>query len=306
MKSAQSKAVGLTIASVATSVLLFFALALVLTTTMGSIPALIALAVGSIVWTILSAITLWAVRERWSVSTIAISAAISTTVAGMSWGALGGGILLGLLCTAAHRAFIRDDSNIRRFATVSVFRAGTKLLVIGLTLASAGLALPFIEGSLKKDGLQVSPDHLAVVLRPLQPMLKGLTPTVQVESNIDDIIDAQVRQQGGNPNSISAAQRDEIRRQIGQQFAVEISGQESVADIVATKINTTLAGLIQTSSLTVALVTVVIALLTIRAIIPLITWIILIGIAGAAWLSRRVGLLHLKKEMIEVETLTLE
>lgn len=80
---------------------------------------------------------------------------------------------------------------------------------------------------------------------------------------------------------------------------------DSLGDIVANKINTAIEGAIQANALTVALVAVVLAFLTIRAFIPLVTWLLLVGIAGALWASRRIGLLHVQKETIEVETLVL-
>lgn len=258
MISPLRKEIGLTIISAVLSLILFGGISLVLLGSLGNTTLLVVVGILAVIWTVITALTLFSASHWWASTTVAVVATLATIAAGRSWGALGGGVLLGLLCAGARHALQRDQSTLRQFRTLSIFRPATRLLVIGLVLAVAGLAIQFIEGSIKKDGLKISARHTALVLRPLQPILEG-----------------QLRQQGIDPA------------------------------IVADRVNETLQAVVQANSLTVALVAVILAFLTIRAVIPLIILILLISIAGAVWLSRHVGLLRVQKDNIEVESLTL-
>lgn len=269
MTARLQKEIGLTIMCITLSGLLFFGLAYTLADVPQNTPLFIALVPLAVAWLVITAITLY-LLPRWGFAgAICLAAAVGTLSAGglNNWGAIGGGLLIGLLTAGAAQAFKRDSRNLRQYRTVSIFAAGSRLLLTGLILAGAGIALPVIEGSIKREGLAVTPKQVAFVLRPLAPLLKDIVPNFTLTSNVD--------------------------------------GQESLADIVTGRLNQTLQRVTQVNALTVALVAVVLAFLTIRALIPLVAWVLLAAVALGMWFARGVGLVVTLKETIDVENLTL-
>jgi nucleotidyltransferase/DNA polymerase involved in DNA repair len=135
--------------------------------------------------------------------------------------------------------------------------------------------------------------------------LKDIAPNFTATSNIDDIIDNQLRQQGIDPTQVSPDQRAALHSQVSQQLNLPVTGQESLADIVTSRFNQTLQRITQVNALSVALLAVVLSFFTIRALIPLVTWALLAAIAAGMWFARSIGLVVTLKEAIQVEQLTL-
>ncbi len=222
----------------------------------------------AVVWTLVCAITL-ALGQRWPwVTPTVLVLGTMTTVIGAgraSWGSIGGGVLLGLFIGVARQAFRRDIDRSRLLRTRTIFNAGTRLLVAGVMVAAAGLALPFVEGKIAQSGIGLSTAQVELALRPLEPVL---------------------RQQGIDPS-------------------VRLPTGETATDVVTQRVNATLQNIAASNALIVALVAVVVAFLTLRAFIPAITWGILLLIAGGLWAGRMSGLIRVEKRVVQVETLTL-
>jgi hypothetical protein len=304
--AATQKEIGLTLVNVLLAVILFWSFALAIEMSLLNIALAVGVALLAAAWLVATAITLFAAR-RWStVFVIFLGAAAATVSAGgFAWGALGGGLLLFLFGNVAWQALRRDANNMRVFRTGRVFTSATRLLVMGLILALAGQALPRLEEKVADEGLSVSSSQVEFALRPLQPVLQSFIPSLDGASNIDSIIDSQLRQQGVDPAAVGPNEREQMYRQLQQQFKVGITGQESLGEVVAGRLNETLRRLTQTNALTIALVAVVLVFLTLRAFIPAISWLLLPAVAGGIWMARRAGLLVAVKETIEAETLTL-
>jgi hypothetical protein len=205
---------------------------------------------------------------------------------------------------AAWYSLRRVSSNLRVFRATAVFAPGMRHMVTGMLLAAAGIALPYVQGEISETGLVVSPEYVALVLRPLQPFLQDIVPVLDADTDIDTIIDNQIRQQGGDPATLSSGERQRIHQQVSDQFKVTVTGRESLSEVVAGRINDTLRRVTQANALIISLVAVVVAFLTIRAVIPILSRILLVGVLAAIWLGCRVGLLSVRKEMVEAEVLT--
>lgn len=308
MTDAPHKEIGFAVTSVVVSFAFFASAALALSASPYHLGLIILAAALAIVWVIVAALTLALAKHWLAVTAVWGGAAAAAIVAGgASWGSLGGGLLLALLCSGARQTFERSRHKFRAYRTNDIFRAGTRLLVTGIILATVGLALPFVQGSLARDGFKISPEQAELFLRPIAPLFKDILPNFEAASSVDDLIDNQLRREGIDPEQFSATQRAEVRQRVSEQLAVPVqSGETSLNTIVADRMNATIARVTETSALTVALVAVILVFLTLRAFIPLITWALLGILMGVVWLAAHANLLHIKKETIEVETLTLE
>jgi hypothetical protein len=303
---AYQKEIALALGSIAVAVLLWWSFAWALTDSFQNLGLTITVGVLAILWCIITPITLFMAGRWWTAAAVAGAAAVAPiTAGGFSWGAMGGGVLGGLFALAAWRAFKKGGENMRRFRTGAIFTSGTRLLVTGVILAAAGIALPFLEGKIAQRGIEISPDQVALALRPVQPFLRDIMPSLDSDTDIDTIIDNQIRQQGVDPATLPPEERKRIHQQFSQQFSIPVTGQESLSDVVAGRLNETLGRIAQANALTLALVALVVAFLTLRAIIPILTRILVFGIAAGIWTACRLGLIVPVKQTVEVETLTL-
>lgn len=308
MTDVNHKEIGLAVTSVIASFAFFSSAALALLTSPYHIGLITIAAVLAVLWVIVAALTL-ALAEHWpAVTAVWGGAAAAAIVAGgASWGSLGGGLLLALFCGGARQTFQRSRHTFRAYRTNDIFRAGTRLLITGIIFATVSLALPFVQGSLARGSFKISPEQTELFLRPFTPLVKDLLPNIQAASSVDDLIDNQLRREGIDPQQFSESQRAEVRQRVSEQLAIPVdSGDTSLSTIVADRLNATFTRVTQTSALTVALVAVILIFLTLRAFIPLMTWFLLGALVGVVWLATKANLLTIKKETIEVETLTLE
>ena len=139
----------------------------------------------------------------------------------------------------------------------------------------------------------------------MQPFLGDLVPSLDSDTNVDTIIDNQIRQQGVDPATLPPEERERIHQQFSEQFGLAVTGNESFSDVVAGRLNETLQRITQANALMVALVAVVLAFLTIRAIIPIMARLVVVAIAAAIWLACKTGVLVATKQTVEAEMVTL-
>lgn len=249
----------------------FFAAALLLgsiLTDAPTTPLLILAAIVTLMWVALMAIALTLIQSSIVRYSIIVAAGLAVAAAGFArLGAIGGAILLVLVLTVAQRTFTRESTNRLLFRTRDVFTLGTRLVIIGVILAAAGLALPVIETSLAKEGLKISRDQTAIALRPIEPLLEQLVSGVSATDDIE---------------SLSTTQAPSIT-----------VSQLGLVDIVTDSINTTLTRLSQQYPLLIAGMLIILAFLTLRAFVPLIAWLVIVVIMTLLWTARRLHVLRI-------------
>ncbi|MDP3997618.1 MAG: hypothetical protein Q8P73_03930 [bacterium] len=260
-------------------------------------------------WLVVIALAMFLSRSLWSKAALTIVPSFAVTLAGAgAAGALGGAFLLLVSLLVGLRSIKREAANRINYTTWYMFGPGLRIIVIGLILALAGLLLPELRQVIAQDGLQISEQQTAAIIKPIQPLLKDYLPTTDTNANIDDLIDAQVKQQTGGAITaadISDEQRAEIKQQISRQFNQPITGQETLASVVTTRVNNTLRNLTQNNALLVALVIIVLAFLTLRALVPIVVWVLLLLMIIVVYLTRKTGLAKLEEQQITSHRLTL-
>lgn len=263
----------------------------------------------NIIWAISLIITL-ALSKHIASTIITVAApAVIVVLAGQDlYGALGGAVLLAFTLIASRRSFREEITNRIEFKPYSVFRYGTRFVIIGLILALAGLLLPEIRESVSQEGIKVSEKQISVAIKPIEPLIEDFAPGVSTTGTVDDFIDSQIEEQIGQlPEgvTISEEQRQQLRQEIARQFNQPITGRETLASVMTNKINQTLQNITQGNALIVALVIIILAFLTLRAFVPMVSWLIIGIIYLVIIVGKKAGLFLVTEKTATIKHLEL-
>jgi hypothetical protein len=286
------------------SMLAFFVAALVLP--QPPMAATLAVVVAlSVLWALVVCLEL-GLAEHWGSGLISIAVpVVSVVVAGrLSAGALVGAVLLLIALLLARRSVRRELTSRITYRTAEVFGPALRLVLFGLILALAGLALPVLEASLVQGTIALTAEQVGALTHPLAPVLESFSPNITAESTVDEIINQKIEQELPPGVEVSAEQREQIRQQVAQQLATPLTGRESINTVIARQINTWLQAFTETSPVLFALSIIIILLLAVRTVVPLAAWLLLPVLAGMVWIGRRIGLVRLVESTVSVDRLS--
>ena len=286
------------------TVLEFFVAALILPqpALTGAMIVLVAL---SLVWSLVMILALGLAQHWASVIALITVAAASIVLAGkLSEGALVGAALLVVSLLLARHFTSRELTNRMTYRTGDVFFSGLKLVLLGLILALAGLALPILEESLSQGRLTVTAEQVRHATGPLAPLLGGIAPGLTADTTVDQLIDERIASDFPAGVELTAEQRAQIHQQVSSQFGTAVQGGDTLNQLVATRLNDWITSFTVTSPLIFALVVILLLVLAVRAFVPLIAWALLPLLSVIVWLARKTTLLRLTERSATVERLS--
>ncbi len=291
----QIKEIGLALASLLLSLILFLSVAAAAAA--GFTHTVILTIVGLIAfsWLALIAVYLAFAPTRWLAYLIIFFSAFLLALIGRFHisAIIGALILIGTL-VPARRAFQLDLHNHVKYQTSQAFGSGVHILLLGLIMSISGLILPQVSSLIAQKGISINAATVSWIIKPVSSYFANDLPGLADGGTVDDYLDQQFASQLPAGQTLSSAQRQLAYQEISQRFGDQpITGTETLADIVAYRLNSWLKNLTQANSITIAFSLIVLVLLTIRAILPVVAWLVLALITFLIFLSRRVGLLQL-------------
>lgn len=263
----------------------------------------------SIVWVSCAAVAFALVGSRSGLAVLLIfPAAVTVIISRLLPVAIGGAILLSIFCLMAQRTLVREVRNRVYYQTSHVFGSGIRLLTLGLMVGLTGLVLPILNATPGSYQLRVTERQIEPLLKPFEAYIGQLLPGFRPDASIDELIDEQIRQQEAQlPEGVelSEQQREVARQQLGRQLQQKLTGQESVATIVANSLNQSVSKITSQNPLLASLILVALVFLTLRALVPFLIWPILGVTAGLIYILRQAGLIYVARTQAMIERLQL-
>jgi hypothetical protein len=204
---------------------------------------------------------------------------------------VGAALLLAGLSTGAHTISGTIKNRIA-FKTPDIFMLGSRYITLGLLSALIALLFPLLLSA--AEGAQVESKHLVPLLRPLEPALGQLTGGYRISQRIDDI----------NPQ-LDRQQRDALHQQLSQQYGTQVTGQESILDLVAAQFNQVLRTLTRNQRIIFILTAIILFYTAVRIFIPLLLWPIMGLILATIWLGRHAGVVTVSETPATVQRLVI-
>src|SRR3990167_6843309 len=160
----QKKEIGLVVVTLTYSALLFWWLAAGVSLFLN--PYLVAaFLVSSFVWAALTVLALGLAAGKISRPALTLGIPLLVVIAGRAHvGALGAALLFVLPLASAQRHLIREIQNRVSYHTTQIFSAGTRLVLIGLIIAVAGLLSAPLSKKFRADGFQVPQQFIELAL----------------------------------------------------------------------------------------------------------------------------------------------
>lgn len=237
---------------------------------------------------------------------IAVSGLVVALTGGFTVAALAGAALLMVFLATAKQLIRREVGTRVRYSTSQIFFAGSRLTLLGLVMAMAGLFLPHLSESIFAERIAVPEEYVSWAVRPLDPFIARLFPGFNQAQTVDELIDAQLAQQlpAGTvvPEGQRAALRAELARQLG---AGALAGNETFSQLAAERFNAAMRDIAQRSPFVLALAFIIIMLLAFKALLPFLAWPVIGGLAILMLLARVIGLTYLVRTEATVERITL-
>lgn len=220
-----------------------------------------------------------------------------------------GAILVVLLLLVLQRKVSWEVNNHIRFRITGVLYESARLGLYTLLVVVITLSLPNIIKTFKNDQDVIPAKYVTAVSQPLEPIIARWLPGYKTDSTIDGMINSQLERQAGGiipvTNPLVAAQKAEIRNQLGRQFGVALTGRETVSDITSRVINGYIFKLTQQNHYLTVGVVIIVTFVAMRVLVPILIWPILLVIKGFFYLANRIGLISFVKTTVEAERFTL-
>lgn len=311
MEVFQQKAIGLTVGVGLLTVLAFVLIGLITRdpAALGSPLGLLTVVLG-LFWAAVAAVAyavLHSLRRHRQV--IGGVTALSVVLAGLfSVPAIVGAVLLFIFMEGASSVIATDTRDRTKIRLNKMLLPGLRLLLMGMALAIVALLLPLVRAQVSSGKIFIPTDSIQLVLRPAAPILQNLIPGYTPDSSVDDLIDVQLRKQAeALPPGVllGTGQRDQTRKALSRTFGVDLSGSETVADIMTKYVNTYIQKLADQNGLLVTAILIVIGLVAVRAIVPLLAWTSLTIAYGLFWILQRLEFVHITQKQLPVEQLEL-
>lgn len=304
----RKKEIGLVAVACLYTVLFWIGLALFIgTAEPTSSPLMVVITLAAIIWVIMVDFAMAVTPLIMSTVAIIVVAAGMVVVTGRaSYASLIGAVLLAILLASAKQSMSREITNRVRYSTTQIFSAGARATMLGLVIAISSLSLPLISQNIFEEQLAIPEDYIVKAAQPLDPVIARLFPGTSGGSTIDDLINTQLAQQLPPGAVVTEAQRAVLRQELAVQIgSSKLAGSETFSRIAAQRVNSALKDLAHRNPLILAIALVIIVFLTLKALVPLLIWPVLGGLAGAMALARLVGLTYLLRTEATIERVTL-
>lgn len=220
-----------------------------------------------------------------------------------------GAILVVLLLLALQRKVSWEVNNHINFRVIRVLYESVRLGLYILLVVVITLSLPSIIKTFKNDQDVIPAKYIAAVSQPLEPVISRWLPGYKTDSTVDDMINFQLERQSGGlisaNNPVVAAQKAEVRTQLGRQFGVTLTGRETVSDITSRVVNGYIFRLSQQNHYLAVGLVIIATFIAMRVVVPILIWPVLLVIKGFFYLANRIGLISIIKTTVEAERFTL-
>lgn len=270
----------------------------------GNLPTLTALSI--LIWGALFSCSIIFLKD-WMLGRyvlFALSGISVLAVSRLSIAGIVGGIIFGTLLLAASGRVTRELAARVKFQPRFILFRAMEMEFVALAFVAFFLSLPNLQQAIADGNVRIPAEVIQSTLTPLTPAITGLLPGYEPNATVDSLITQQLQNQqlAGIPIE---GQIPLARQQISSKVGIQLTGDETVAQAVAARINRSIQDIAQGGGPTLIILTAVLALLTVRAVVPVITWIAL-GLAyGIIYLARKTALIKIRQEQAEVEKLHL-
>lgn len=260
------------------------------------------------VWAALLAVSLALASQPGTSSGLILSVAAALIIAGLLVRAYipatVAALVVILSLTLARQWLRREIVNRIVFNVRHIFTHGTRVIIIGLIVALAALAWPYVTSEVVVvHNIGIPEEQVEALLRPMAPVIANFLPGYHPDAVIDEIIQNQIEQRFPGLE-ISPAQIIEARQDFAKTFGRPLlTGRETVAHLVAGLINQQLRGLAQKSPWLLAVIVLAVVVLVFRALAPFVVWPVLFVISGLVTFYRRIGLVFLSRSQATIERL---
>ncbi len=296
MARISTKEISLAAAVLALSALLFWRLNTIAVTNL-YVFVLTALAILSILWTSLLVISLGLIRSKVVSSLLIITIPLTLVVIG-GWhiGVVGAAVILILILLTARARSKQEITNRIKYKTIQVFNLSTRLIFIGLIVCIAGLYMPAINSAFSSEEIVIPTQPIQIALKPFEQLLQNSIPNYSSKATIDQLMQGQLEQQleGLPPGTvITPEQKEAALRDISKQIGQELSGKESITEVITNTINIQINKLAKQSPLVATLSAILIIILVARFISSLFVWPLLGIISLIIFIARKAGFIQI-------------
>lgn len=304
----QKKEIGLVVVTLVYSALLFWWLAAGVSDTLN--PYLVAaFIVSCFIWTALTVLALGLAAGKVSRLALTLGLPLLVVIVGRAHvGALGAALLFVLPLASAQRHLAREIQNRVRYHTAQIFSAGTRLVLIGLIIAIAGLLSAPLSRNFQANGLQVPQQFVELALAPAAGVINNFLPGYAADRTVDQLLASKLQAEADSLSSdftIPPGDLDSLHRDLARSYGLPISGQETLPVLVTAYINQSLTGLTQSAPLLAALLTIAVFLLVARLVIPIVLWPTLAIVSLIIHLAQRANFIYIITSQETVERLQL-
>lgn len=271
-------------------------------------PAAIIIGVGALIWcALMTCATAYVVNRSGSnVIVAAIAPILIYLISRLRLDALIGSVVVFAILIGVQRRLSWELSSRVNVHVIPVFSGATRLTIYALLVSLITLTVPALAESFDNNRIAIPPQYIATVISPMESVIKGMLPGYSSGSTIDEMIDEQLRAQAPNATPAElAAGRALIRPEFSRRFGVNVTGRETLPDILAGTINKYLRQLAQDNRLIAIGFLIALTFLTVRVFVPLLVWPALFLINIFLRLSEQIGLITILKTQVTVERISL-
>jgi len=304
------KVISLGTVSALYSVLFFLIAALLMSDPDGiSLPFIAIFAGAALVWCALMSCVMAFMADNAALGAVmALVAALPLVLISRSLPGIVGAIMVMITLIVSRSLFAYEVNSRVAFSTRSIFWRGTKIVILGLSIALTALAFPLVKNGVQSGNIVLPVSYVASVTKPLTPLLSNYFPGYSSTSTVDQIIAAQIAEQVKDlpPGfTVDSGQTERIKADLGRRLGVDLRGNETVAVIVANYVNNYVQKLAEGDGVVMIAVLIVITLLALRAVIPVLAWPTLAIIAAIIYLAQRIGLIVVLRTQVTIERMRL-
>lgn len=244
----------------------------------------------------------------WALMVSIIAPPIMFSVVGqLHWGAIAGGVVLGLLLLNARYSLSHELNDRLHYRTMSIFRSPTRAILAGIVLASIGLTYPIMIERVQSGQINIDPILFEPLFRPLAPLIANLIPGYTSDQTVDELIAQQIENSSGQDgsNEIRRQQQLLIRQQLAQRSNQQLTGRETIAEVTAYMVGNYVGGVANRYPVVAATLILVVIFLAFGALIPLLVWPIILVVSLLVMIAQSVKLLHKVAHTTTIERLQL-
>ena len=304
METATKKEVGLIVVATLLGLITLVSFVLIVRSSLTT-PYLIPLAIVlDILWVSVASLALGLARHKYSIATLLIIMIGTVLIAGQaSLSSIIGATVLLVAIVAGRRILVSELSERIHYRTHRSFSSGIRLLLTGIMVAQASLAVSSTEAVIATEGIQINEEFVANTLRPIDPFVSSLIPGLSELDNtasLDDVIATQ------NP-SASETERELFKRELFRTLGIPDtpSSNMSITGALTAKGSKLLAEKSQAYPLVASAGLISLALVAIAALLPALSFLAIGLLVLIIWLARHIGLLSLSSQQVHAELLTL-